>query len=126
MALPLALHEFTSIWGLCFRRGEPSGFCGGSEFGEQGQWCGATFHRAGFDAVGAVGHAVRVAVEDSQRDQAFAGAERRLWRMSRVSHERCQHPGVGQHLQRGGESFSGWGWRPDASADCSSDWRTRL
>ena len=49
---------------------------GGAEFGQQCQRGGATFDRAGFDAVGALAHAVAPAVEDSQRDQAFAGADR--------------------------------------------------
>ena len=96
---------------LRFGACDQAGFGGRAEFRERG--------RAAFDAVGAMGHAVRVAVEEAERDQAFAGADRDLRRDGR------QRPQVGQHLQRGGPSFSGCGRRPDASADCSSDWRTR-
>ena len=66
---------FRSVERLRFLASDESGSRGGAEFGEQGQWCGATFDGAGFHAIRTVGDAMRVAVENSQRDQTFAGAD---------------------------------------------------
>ena len=75
---------------LRFGTCDQAGFGGRAEFRERG--------RAAFDAVGAMCHTVRVAVDEAQRDQAFADADRDLRRDGR------QHPRVGQQLQRGGEA----------------------
>ena len=53
---------------LRFRARDESGSGDVAEFCEQGQWCGSAFDRAGFDTIRAMADAMRVAVEDSQRD----------------------------------------------------------
>ena len=73
---------------------------GGSGFGEERQWGRAAFDGAGFAAIGAVGHAVRVAVPESEFDQAFSGAGVDRAGVGRaVCGNGGQGPRVGQHLQ---------------------------
>ena len=64
--------EFVGRNGLRILAGDESGFGGGAGFGEQGQWVGAAFDRARFHAIRAVADAMRVAVQDPQRGEAFA------------------------------------------------------
>ena len=83
---------------LCFRAGDGFGAGDFAKFREQRDGVGTAFDGPRLDSIRAVGDAVGMAVEDSQRDEAFAMADRdQRWGGG-------EHPRVGQHLQRGGEA----------------------